>query len=177
MKKLSLNFLNRMELAIFKNAPEGYAPISSTIGLSTLAAAVLSIVIIFFLQMFNADKSTGEITLSIIFGIALLFCGYLFNKSAKALPDTASKVYLGLYALFLFGLCSLLFIWIMVWVVIIAVALFVFWIIVKGTSSNGNKKRIRVRYQDGTTEDMVSTGKGICGETYYEGEQGGKHVE
>lgn len=178
MKKISLNFMNRLELAIFRNRPEGYAPISSTIALSTLVAALLSIVIIFFLQMFNADKSTGEITLGIIFGIALLFSAYTFNKSAKTLPTTASKVYLALYSLVLFGLCSLLFIWLMVWAVVIAIALLVFWFIIKGTSgSSKGKKKIRVHYNDGTSEEMTESGRGTLGETYYKGEQGGTHVE
>lgn len=116
--------------------------------------------------------------IAVIFSIGLLFCGYIFNRSAKMLPTTASKVYLGLYALALFGLCSLLFIWIMVWVVIIAIALFVFWIIIKGTSSNsGNKKQIRVHYQDGSSEEMEEDGKGIFGEVHYKGESGRTHVE
>lgn len=178
MKKKSLNFMNRLELAIFKNSPEGYVPISSTIMLSTIIAAIVSIVIIFFLQMFNADKSAGEITLVVAFSLAFLFCGYIFNKSARVLPSTPSKLYLAIYALLLFGLSSLLFIWIMVWVVIIAVALFVIWIIIKSSSSNsGNKKRIRVHYKDGSSEEMVENGKGVLGETFYKGESGHTHVE
>lgn len=178
MKKLSLNFLNRLETKILQGVPEASAPVSSTIATATLVAATLSIVTIFILQMFNVDKSAANIVLGVTFGLAFLFSAYICYQATKPIPATGGKIALYAYALVLFGICSLFFIWLMVWVVIIIVGLLVLWMILKATtSSSGNKKSIRVHYSDGTTEDMVEDGKGICGETYYKGDKGGTHVE
>lgn len=178
MKKISLNFLNRLELAIFRNMPEGYTPLSSRVALSTLAAAVVSLILIFIMQMFNVDKSAGEITLAVIFGVAFLYSGYVCYRTIDNVPSVGQKIALSVYALVLFAVCALAFIWLMVWVMIIAICIAAVWLVLKVTSSDSkNKKRIRAHYSDGTTEEMTESSRGMLGETYYEGERGGKHTE
>lgn len=128
--------------------------------------------------MFDVDKSAANIVLGIAFGLAFIFSAYICYEATKHLTTTGGKVALSAYTLVLFGLCSLFFIWLMVWVVIIVVGLLVLWLILKAISGgSNNKKGVRAHYSDGTTEDMVEDGKGICGETYYKGDKGGTHVE
>lgn len=179
MKKASLKFLNSLERKIFKSSPENYEPISSTVAMSALIAAFVSIIIIFILQMTNADKESATIVLSIAFGLAFLYSAYITYKSMECLSSTGHKVGLVAYALILFAVCSMLFIWLAVWAMIITLVLLVGWIILKVAfpTKSGGKKRIRVNYGDGTSEDMVEDGRGITGETYYKGEKGGTYVD
>ena len=177
MKKMSLNFLNRFERMIFKNKTERYPAVSSSIAMSCLIAATASILIIFGLQMANADKSLGEITFCVMFGIALLYAGYVVYKSLKLITSITEKIWLSIYSIILFSICSIAFIYLVMWVLIITLALFIFWVILKVASPSSGGKKIRVHYNDGTTEDMEETGKGILGETYYSGDKGGSRVE
>lgn len=179
MKKVSLKFLNRLEQAIFRNFPENYQPVSSIVAMSALIAAFASIIVIFVLQMVNASEESATIVLSAAFGLAFLYSAYKTFKAMNCLSSVGAKISLAAYVFTLFAVCAFLFIWLAVWAVMIALVLLVGWIILKaafGSSSSG-KKRIKVRYGDGTTEEMEEDGKGICGETYYKGENGGTYME
>lgn len=178
MKNFSLNFLNRLELIVFRSFPEEYLPVSSVVAMSTLVAAFASIIVIFFLQMFNASPDWANIVLSIVFGLAFLYDARLTYKSMECLPSTGNKIALAAYVLALFALCSVLFIWLAVWVMVIALVVLVCWIILKvAFPDSGGKKRVTAHYSDGTTEEMTEDGKGICGETYYKGDRGGTYVD
>lgn len=178
MKKPSFQFLNRLERALFKKFPEAYRPVSSHVGISVLLAAFASIVVIFFLQMFNAPESSATVVLGIAFGLAFLYSANTFYQATACLPAMGNKIALAAYVLVLFGACSLLFIWLAVWVMVIALVVFAGWIILKvAFPDSGGKKRATAYYSDGTTEEMTEDGKGICGETYYKGDRGGTYVD
>lgn len=178
MKKLSLNFLNGLEQAVFRSFPKEYRPLSSVVAMSALVAAFASIIVIFFLQMFNASPDWANIVLSIAFGLAFLYSARLTYKAVECLPTTGNKIALGAYVLVLFGACSLLFIWLAVWVMIIALVVLVCWIILKvAFPDSGGGKRATAYHSDGTTEELTEDGKGICGETYYKGDRGGTYVD
>lgn len=174
MKKISFNFLNRLELKIFGNYAGDYAPVSGTVALSALAAAVVSMVVIFILQMINADPLTGKIVLGCAYGAAFLFSAWKAYKVMCGLPSAGLKAGLLAYVLVLFGVCALLFLYLVIWAIIIAIALFVLWLILKGSSSG---QRGTITYSDGSSESIRSSGKGITGETYYESESGRTFVD
>lgn len=178
MKKLSLNFLNRLELAAFRSFPEEYRPVSSVVAMSTLVAAFASIIVIFFLQMFNASPDWANIVLGIAFGLAFLYDARLIYKAMECLPSTGNKIALAAYAIALFALCSFFFIWLAVWVMVIALVVLVCWIILKvAFPDSGGGKRATAYHSDGTTEELTEDGKGICGETYYKGDRGNTYVD
>lgn len=177
MKKLSLNFLNGLELAVFRTFPEEYRPVSSVVAMSALVAAFASIIVIFFLQMFNASPDWANIVLSVAFGAAFLYSARLTYKAVECLPSTGNKIALATYVLVLFGACSLLFIWLAVWAMVIALVVLVGWIILKVAFPNSGGKRATAYHSDGTTEELTEDGKGICGETYYKGDRGGTYVD
>lgn len=177
MKKPSLKFMNRLEQAIFKNYADAYTAVSATVTWSALIAAFASIIVIFFLQMFNADESSATVVLSIAFGLALIFSGYTAYKAMVCLPTIGAKIGLGAYVLVLFAICSFLSIWLAVWVVIIALVILVVWVILKLAFPNSKgKKRYTVYYSDGTSESAEEDGRGICGEQYVKTESGENHI-
>lgn len=173
MKKILFHFLNRLELKFFGNYDGNYAPVSGAVALSALAAAVVSMVVIFILQMVNADPETGKIVLGCAYGAAFLFSAWRTYKVMCGLPSTGMKAGLAAYVLFLFCVCALLFLYLVMWAIIIAVALFILWLILKGSGQGSG----RVTYSDGSSESIRSTGKGITGETYYESESGRTFVD
>lgn len=170
--------MNRFERAIFRNFPETCTPVSSVVCISTLLAAFASIIVIFFLQMFNLPERSATVVLSVAFGLAFLYSAYSACKAMECLLSVGNKIAFAAYALALFGVCSFLFIWLAVWVLVIALVLLVGWIILKvAFPDSGGRKRVTAYYSDGTTEEMTEDGKGICGETYYKGDKGGTYVD
>lgn len=179
MGKLSFNFLNRMERMICTGCPQTCPPASSFIAVSTLAAAVVSLIVIFVLQMFNVDKAAGEIVLGVCFGAAFLLSARRVWGIVAQTPSMGAKVGMTVYALVLFGVCALAFIYLMIWAIIITVGGLILWLILKVTMGDSGRsgKRIRAHYNDGSSEEMVEEVKGFCGETYYKGDSGRTHVE
>ncbi|MCC8188949.1 MAG: hypothetical protein LIP08_16000 [Bacteroides sp.] len=177
MKKISLNFLNRFERFIVKSHEDAYVPVSASIASGVLAAAVVGIVLVFLLQMFNADSSLGVAVLGTAFGAVLLYAAYKVYKAMAYLPTTGAKLKLAAYALVLYGITAFVFFYLVMWALIIVLMVGVCLLILKYALGSSGGKRGRVYYSDGTSEEVVEDGTGICGETYYKSESGRTHVE
>jgi|GEM_PF-1492029 len=177
MKKISFNFLNRFEQFILKNRSEEYAPVSSSIAVAALVGAIVGVLGVFVLQMTNSDESLGAVILSVAFGGVFLYSAYKVYKSMAHLPEVGGKVGLAVYAFVLFSVTSLAFLFLVMWALIIALVIGVCLLILKFALGSSGGSKGRVYYNDGTSEEVVEDGKGICGETYYKSESGRTHVE
>lgn len=166
MKKTFFNFMNRLEQAIFKSYAGSYSGVSTTIVWTTLIAAFASLIVIFFLQMFSTDESLAVVVLSIAFGLAFLFAGYTAYQAMICLPTIGAKIGMAAYVLVLFAACSLLFIWLATWVIIIALLALTVWLVLKAITWK-KPGTTTVYFSDGTTEEVEYDGKDILGNRTY----------
>ena len=182
--KLSLNFLNRWECAIFKKYNANHSPISSFAAIIILCAAFAIVISLFLMKMFNAQKSTIDTVDMIIVACAFIPIAYKIYQSIKPFSSIGAKIGFTAYILAFFVLCSFLSIMLAQIVLFIVLACLVLWIALlaigggEGSGPDGKKKKITVYHNDGSSEEMEETGRGVCGETYYENYQSGRtHVE
>lgn len=174
--KLSFNFLNRWETAIFKNPSNSYKPISAFVAKTVLYMAAALVLSVFVLRMFGTDIKFVETIAGVAIGGVFLYVGYKTYLLIKDFPTTGLKIGFAAYVLFLFLACTAIFLTLVSYVFMLVLAillgLFIFKYVIGGGSKG--KKRIRVHYADGTSEEMEEVGRGPCGDTDYKSPTSGR---
>ncbi len=177
--KLSLKFLNRWENSIFKTYSESHQPISSFVATTVMYASGASVVSLFIMQMCNTQKSTQDTVVGSIIGIVFLITAYKVYRVIKNFRTIGSKIGFTAYILLLFGISTCIFVTLASIALMIVLALLAIWLVFSligsdsSSGGSGKKKKINVRYSDGTSEDMEEDGRGILGETYYKNKNSG----
>lgn len=178
--KISLNFLDRWEYAIFGKYNNAHVPVSKTTAKYSLGAAVVAILVVFVMQIFNVGEEYAGAILGVIGGLGLLLVGRKAYKQLALLASTGSKIGYAAYVLAVFAITLFVSFYLVLWTLIIALVLVVAYFILVygfGDGNSSGKKRFRKHYSDGTSEDFEEDGRGILGETYYKGNRGGTHTE
>ena len=177
--KISFNFLDRWEYAIFKQYNEAHAPVSKSAAGYAFYAAAAAIIIVFALQIFSVEEYSA-IILGIIGVITLLLVVRKTYKQLTLLSSTGSKIGYGVYILTLFLITLFVSFYLVMWALIIAICLFIAYFILVygiGDGNSSGKKRFRKHYSDGSSEEFEEDGRGILGETHFKGDRGNTHIE
>lgn len=171
---MELNFMSRLDSAIFKNFNPNHRPVTGVTSVYSLVGGAIISLVVFVLQMFSANDTLIEVVASI--GVLALL-GWIIKMSLASITAFATwtpRILYGLYIVVLFGICFM----IAMWLVVIALLLLLLWGMAKiFFSGSSGKSKARVRYGDGTESEARETGKGICGETYYEDDRGNTFVK
>ncbi|MDR1887115.1 MAG: hypothetical protein LBQ70_04290 [Prevotellaceae bacterium] len=131
--KMSFNFLNQFEYFLFKKYNENHVPVSKTAAFYALVAAVAVVVIVFIMQMINADETVFYVIGGIICGIGLLLSGLKAFPQFQLLTDTIGKITYAVYLPVWYAIIFLLAVYLAVWALIIALVLVVaYFILVYG---------------------------------------------
>jgi len=135
--KLSFNFLERWENAIFeKYQQKEVAPVSAYMAGVILVAAAIMIVAFFVISVFyKGSEREVIIAAAVIFGIALLLVAGKASRNIMSLHSIGSKVGYAAYILVLFLFCSFLF----TYLSMIFLALYIFWQFFKAVLGGGSK--------------------------------------
>ncbi len=173
--KVSLHFLDRWENSIFKKYNENHIPISSFVATCVLCAAIVTVVTLFIMQMCGAQESTQETVILCVNGCAFLLTAYKLYQSVKNFPEVGTKVGYIAYILFFYAISTTIFMALATIAMMLVLIVLVLWIILMfiGGGSDDKKKKIKVHYNDGTSEEMEENGRGVCGETYYKNKDSG----
>lgn len=173
--KLSLNFLNRWENALFKKYNEEHDPVSAYIAKSILYVALATVVIAFIMQMFAASTENQELFLSVIIFGVLAWSMYKAYPRISSFSTVGVKIGYTIYILILFNVCAALFISLASLALMLVLGILVIWFVLKlvGDGSSKGKKKIRVHYNDGSSEEMEEDGRGILGERYFKNKESG----
>jgi peptidoglycan/LPS O-acetylase OafA/YrhL len=174
--KLSFNFLNRWESALFGKYGESHVPVSKTIALYAFATAVVSVGVIFIMQMIDISDTIIGVAFGIIGIAALVLAGMKVYRPLQQLSSIGVKIGYAAYMLALFGIIFLVSFYLVMWVLIIALCLVAAYFILVYGVGNGpskGKKKGRMYYRDGSSEEAEETGRGVLGETYYQGKDSG----
>lgn len=164
---MQLNFLNKLETAIFKNFNPNHESKTGSTLCTAFIASVVFCLIIFVCQMCNVS----ETILNIIAGVGLAaIYGYVLYVSLdniKAFDGVGGKIVFILYLIVLTGLTF----YISMWATLIVLAGLVLLGIFKVFFAP--KKQGVIRYSDGTEEEAdVETG--ILGEKTFTGRDSGR---
>ncbi|MDR1055827.1 MAG: hypothetical protein LBL90_08415 [Prevotellaceae bacterium] len=177
--KLSLNFLDRWESAIFNKYSNGnYVPVSTFTSKLILWAACILAVTVVILNFTSYDQSASEIAAGVIFGVAFLISAWKTSKNIPAFTAVGTKIGYASYILALFAVSSAIFItlaFVAIFIIMAVLALWVVWFFINDGSSKGNK--VRIHYSDGTSEDADITGRGPTGETFVKGRESGREFQ
>lgn len=176
---LSLNFLDRWEFAIFNKYSNGnYTPVSTFIGKLVLWAACILGVAVVILNFASFDQSASNTAVGIIFGGAFLIMVWKVSKNFHAFTFVKTKIGYTAYMLALFVVSSAIFItlaFVAIFIIMVALALWVVWFFISDKSSKG--KKARIHYSDGSSEDADITGSGPTGEVFIKGRESGREFQ
>lgn len=171
---MKIKFLNKIDSAIFKNFNSNHEAITGEAFVHALIGGAIIALVVFAMQMFNVSQKTMEV----ITGIGILaLLGWITKLSLPtitAFPGWGARISYSIYTLVLTGLAITIAIWM---VMIVLVILFLYGIIKIFFSSSSSKSSARFVYRDGTEVKAKKTGTGICGEEYYEGENGDRGIK
>lgn len=171
---MELKFLNKLESAIFKHINPEHQAVTGNIFVNTLIGGAIVSLIVFVMQM----CTTNDTAINIVAGIGLLaLFGWAVMYSLNTLMAFSGwgwRILYGAYVLFLSSIAFMIAMWL---IMIALLGLFLYGIIKIFFSSNSKKPKARIVYGDGTEVEAKETGRGICGETYYEGENGDTFVK
>lgn len=178
LKHWCTTLLSRLDFALFNT--------KATKEIPDLSAVTWRNISVFFIVMFAsvlctafAKRELRETVLDWAIGGSFVFvltsCILYLKNTLEAFPSTGLKVWRAAFVLIINGLCCSL--------AIMAVNLAVFFVLfavvggivyfflvggIKGASSSGKSKR-KWKLDNG---DTVTESKGICGESYYDGDSG-----
>lgn len=166
---MTLHFVDKFEARLFTPSKGTFM---GTFTIYSLGAGLIIGLIGAFLQIFM-EMSTIEY---IIAAIGLLFYAYMIKcmiPFVKSVNGTGKKVGYVLMALIL----SQIAFGIGIYMAMLAIFLIIGYFILKyvfGASLGLNKpkQKATIEYSDGTSEEVEESGRGICGERYYNTKDG-----
>lgn len=160
---MELNFLNKLEFAIFKHFnPEHQSVTGKTVVNTMIGGTILSL-IVFFMQM----VAKNDTAINVVAGIGLIaLFGWAFMYSfdtLKAFPSWVGRILYGLYILFLTSIAFM----IAMWLVVIALTGLVIYGVFKiffssGSSSKSKGGRSPFSSSSDSDSDSVSEIKVDC---------------
>ena len=166
---MELKFLNKLDTAIFKHLNPEHQAVTGTTFVHALIGGTIISLVVFVLQMCTTNNTLIEVVAAI--GL-LALAGWVINYSLfalKAFPGWGGRIAYGIYVLFLAYLAFMIAMWL---VMIALVVLFLYGIFKIFFANNSKKSKAHFVYKNGKEVEAKEVGKGICGETYYEGENG-----
>ena len=115
--KISLNFLDRWELGIFRKYNENHQPISAFVGLTAIIGAVAFVVVFFILQAANAKsiEYVPPLITLVAFGITV----WKTFRPLVALSTLGAKIGYGAYILLFFAVTTIIFFFLSVFLIIV----------------------------------------------------------
>ncbi|MDR2926906.1 MAG: hypothetical protein LBV41_01695 [Cytophagaceae bacterium] len=174
--KLSLNFLNRLELKLFGKYSHSHSPVSTFVAAATAISSFAVIFITGVIMDFiaSAEQSTRDTVAYIFIGASFVATALRCIRPFKALTTAGSRAGFIAYVLCLFVAASFIFGFIAFWVAIALLMLLVLWIFYYFFLGGAERPvKTHAHYSDGTKEEVEYTGKGITGEMYYKGKESG----
>lgn len=164
---MRLNFLDKVDYAIFKRVNPNHEPITGRTIYLTFVASVVFCLIVFVLQTCNVNDTAMDIIAGIGLAAILGWIIYASLDTLKAFDGWGGKIGYGAYSIVL-GLCAF---YLAMWATIIILAGLLIFGIAKVFFAP--KKKGIIRYSDGTEEEAdVETG--ICGEETFTGRDSGE---
>lgn len=165
--KLSLNFLDKMDYAIFKKLDENHQP-ASVFALKQAFWSFLSLmVVVFLVQMFVKNKDTEEAILGVLLCGVLVYLFYSLRKPILAFHCWWKGLLYSLYLLFMFYVVFQLSMWVFFLMMAAAVLFLIYWIFLKPKSGIAT-----VTYKDGTSEKIKVHGMGALGDMHGTNKEG-----
>lgn len=172
---MEIGFLSILDHKIFKHFNANHEPATGETFVLALGGGVIIGLIVFILQMCNANETLMNVVIGGGLLIALAIIAKRTLPALKKFSTVGHQIIYGIYVLFTSSIAFTLG----VWMLMIAILLLFIWGMLKlffsGSSSSSSKGR--VTFNDGTSRDVKKTGKGFCGETYYEDDEGNTYTK
>lgn len=153
---MEIKFLNKMDSAIFKNLNPNHQAITGKTFVHALIGGIIISLIVFGMQMGSVERNIISITGAV--GIILL-AAWLIKyalPTLQAFPTWTGRIVYGIYILVL----GYLAFFIAMWMVFIAIALLIFYVVFKIFFDQGGSSTYKVTDENGRERKLKKCGWG-----------------